>query len=743
MRIILPTLKLLVFLPLVLFIYPSSSQTVGDIDLNRLKRATVFIYQARDLGNELIITCVSSGTIVSYDGLIVTNANSIVQGTRCNGNTLIVALNVDLEEPPIPKYRAEILQVDTGLDIALLKINRELDGRIIADGALPPLPFVEIDDSSEVTIDQNITVIGYEGVDNQPVNITRGTITAFIAEPRGGNRSWFKTRATIPGAMSGGGAYNSRGQLIGIPITAPVTLSNSATSDASCKFIEDTNQDNTINNNDQCIPIGDFISTIRPSNFVQRLIRGASLGLNVNVLAVPEIRPNPIDPPKFSRLFFSPSVIDGLPSTIVGTLPANTNSLYLFFDYENMTPETVYEVRVTRDGIPETTFSLPPVRWSGGERGLWYVGSRDQPWANGVYEFTVLINGLSSGTQRITVGGSASITPSFSNIVFGLLDLQGNLLGNGYVLPSGSIASARFVYSNMRNDMNWTAIWYFNGGEVARSEDIWTFDENGSNVVNLRPQGGLFPGVYRLELYVNNALSATADFIVAGAQEGPLPTIFSNAHYTSANTPFEALNAPPISSFPNSPEVIYALFDWQQIAAGTLWTIRWLVDDQVFYEQTNPWITTESGENFLLSVSQPPDGTYTLQLWINNLQIIETEAVVGIGQLPIDRFAEAEGVLFNGLVQDSSTKQGIPNVSIILISEDFSVSDFIWNQDQVFAIAITDRNGVFQFDRPLAIETPYSLVIEADGYLPVTADGFELDAEVGNTLTSTIEMIND
>lgn len=716
------------------------SQSTSSFDLDRLKRATVFIYQARNFADRLNITCVTTGSIVSYDGLILTNAHSVVQGSRCNGNTLIIAITVDLDEPPIPKYRAELVQVDAGLDIALLRINRELDGRLIADGTLPPLPFVQVADSSEVLIDQNITIVGYPDTGNEPVDVARGTITAFIAEPRGGNQSWFKTRATIPGAMSGGGAYNSEGELIGIPTTVPVTLSDA---DISCKFIEDTNRDGLINTNDQCIPIGDFISTIRPSNFAQRLIRSASLNLDVDNLTTPEIRPSPIDPPSFSRLFFSPSVVDGLPSTVVGSLPANTNSLYLFFDYRNMTPQTVYEVRVTKDGVPDPTFSLPPVRWSGGENGLWYVGSRDQPWANGIYEFSLLINGLATGTQRITIGGGATPEPTFSNIVFGLLDLQGNLLGNGYVLPSGSIATARFVFANMADNLNWTTIWYFNDGEIARAEDVWSFGASGSNVVNLRPQGGLFPGKYRLELYINNALSATSDFIVAGAQEGPLPIIFTDLAYTSADSPFEALNTPAISSFPNLVDTLYVRFNWQQIAAGTLWTVRWLVDDQLFFEQTEPWITTESGSNFLLSLTNPPDGTYTLQLIVNNLQIIETTAIVGIGQLPIDRFSEAEGVTFSGKIIDTATQIGIPNVSIILVSEDFSVGDFVWDQEQVFAIATSDRNGDFQFDRPLSLETPYSVVIEARGYLPITADGFELDNEVGNTLDIVIEMVRD
>ena len=732
----------MLFFVIVTTVMSSMAQSASEFDINRIKRATVFIYQARNQGNNLIITCVSTGTIVSYDGLILTNAHSTVRDSICNGDIIIVAINVDLDEPPIPKYRADIAQVDEGLDLALLQITRELDGRLIAKGTLPTLPFVELGDSSEVTIDQNITVVGYTNIDNQPVDITRGTITAFISEPRGGDRSWFKTRSTIPGTMSGGGAYNAQGQLVGIPTTAPVALSSS---DASCKFIEDSNQDGFINNNDQCIPIGGFISSIRPSNFARSLIRGASLELNVDILTIPDVRPNPIDPPKFSRLFFSPSVVNGLPSTVVGSLPANTNSLYLFFDYENMTSETVYELRVTRDGVPDSGFSLPPVRWSGSQRGLWYIGSRDQPWANGVYEFNLLINGFAADSERVVIGGGAAVTPSFSNIVFGLLDLQGNILGNGYVLPTGSIASARFVYANMTDGMNWTSIWYFNGNEIigSRTSDTWSGGENGSTVVNLRPEGGLFPGIYRLELYINNALSATSDFIVAGAQEGPLPIIFTNAHFTIAQSPFEALNSPRVTSLPNSVDVLYALFDWQQIAPGTVWSVRWLVDGELFFESTEPWITTESGRGFLMSLNNPPDGTYRIELLVNDLQITEATATVGIGQLAIDRFAEAEGTPFSGIVIDAATQIGIPNITIILIREDFSISDFVWDQEQVFAIATTDRNGDFQFDRLLSLDTPYSLAIEASGYLPITVDGFELDAESLNPLIITIELVHD
>lgn len=703
----------------------AGAQGGADLDLDRIKRATVFIYQTKSLDSGLAITCVSSGTLISADGLIVTNAQGVVPGRQCDGDTLIVSLSVDLDEPPIPKFRAVVTNADAGLDIALLRISRELDGRLVAAETLPALPFVAIGDASQVSIDDNLVIVGFPNLGNESVSVARGTITAFVAEPVGRSRAWFKTRAEIPGTMAGGGAYNTAGQLIGIPTNAP--LANLGPG-SNCRFIADTNGDGLVNENDRCVPTGDFISTIRPLNLASSLIRAARLGLEVELISAPGAATPATDAPRVFRLFFAPSLLDRLPSTVVGSLPASTRSLFLFFDYDNMTPETVYELRVTRDGTPEAVFSLPPVRWSGADKGLWHIGGREQAWSNGAYEFNLLVNGTSAGSQKIVIGGGSDDAGYFSDIVFGVLDRSGSLVGNGSIVPLGSIASARFLYANMSDGLPWSAIWYFGGVEVARSSNSWADGNNGAKAISLAPAGGLLPGPYRLELYSDGSLSATSDFVVAGQPGSPLPSIFQNLRLAAASSATAARSTPPASSFPSGIPALYALFNWQSLAAGTDWTLRWLVDDQAFFQQTNPWLNAESGSDYTLALANPPDGKYTLQLLINDLQLAETEAIVGIGQLPIDRFAEAEGATLAGTVVDAATMSGIPSVTIVLISEDFAVSDFEWRREQVFDVATTDRNGDFQFGRALAPDAPYSIVIEADGYLPLAADEFSFGA---------------
>ncbi|MFN8563079.1 MAG: serine protease [Anaerolineae bacterium] len=279
---------------------PGAAQS---FDLERIEQATVFIMQASASSDRLTISCVGSGTIVSRDGLILTNAHNTVPNRNCPGDTLIIAMNVRLDEPPVPAYQAEIAQADAGLDLALLRITRQSDGRLV-DPATLALPYVELGDSDALELDTTITTVGYPDLGDSAVGVERGTVSGFTAEPSGGTKSWIKTSASIPGTMSGGGVYDQQGKLIGVPTTSPVI---GLSPDARCVTLQDTNGDGAMNSSDLCVPVGGFINSLRPSSFVRPLLR-ASLDLRLATLTASGGHSTAAGTPKFSRLFFSPSV---------------------------------------------------------------------------------------------------------------------------------------------------------------------------------------------------------------------------------------------------------------------------------------------------------------------------------------------------------------------------------------------------------------------------------------------------
>lgn len=497
------------------------------------------------------------------------------------------------------------------------------------------------------------------------------------------------------------------------------------------------------------MPTGGSINALRPSNFALPLLRGGSLELNVEKLTSSSSVGITTATPSISRLFFSPSVTSGLPTTVISRLPTGSDSLYLFFDYDNMTPETVYELRVTLNGNINPIFSLAPVRWSGGTRGLWHIGNSSQVWPDGIYEFTVFINGISgSSPVTIVVGGPPDNTPAFRNITFGLME-NNQMFGFGYLLATGQTVNAQFLYDNMQDGLPWAAQWYYDGRQIenARTETSWSSDtSNGTTTTALQIETGLPEGSYRLELYISGQLAALADFIIAGTRVDAFPRIFSEQRFVVAASPQAAFNANSITSFSDRVDTLYALFDWERIATGSLWQIRMSVDDVVFYDEIAPWSGMSSGQDFLVRLSGTqgvPDGRYRLELLINRVPLVSLEVEVGIGQLPIDLFTQPEGVLLRGQVLDAQTNLGVANITFILLGKEYSVEDYISRQDQVFAMATTDRNGRFQVNRPLQYDVPYSVILTAEGYLPLTADGFQVTNLTPNPFDMTIYLTSD
>ena len=86
------------------------------VELNEtiIKQATVLIMQTYQSGPESIISCVGSGTLVSADGLILTNAHIALPSATCRSDQIVIAVTVRLDEPPIPIYSASVVDSSTG-----------------------------------------------------------------------------------------------------------------------------------------------------------------------------------------------------------------------------------------------------------------------------------------------------------------------------------------------------------------------------------------------------------------------------------------------------------------------------------------------------------------------------------------------------------------------------------------------------------------------------------------------------
>lgn len=765
-----PTNKNLLFLLILLssmvLLLPTASAQDGDVpeplvvlNENNIKQATVMIMQVSDTTGSPVIQCVGSGTLVSADGLILTNAHLVLGNRDCVSDRLVIALTLRVDEPPVPNYVADIVEINPGFDLAVLQISRFLDGRSIDTNTLQ-LPFVELGDSNSIALDETLYYFGYPDIQDDPVDVVRGTVSGFTAEARVGSRAWIRTNAEVPGLFSGGGAYNLDGELVGVPTVLPGRVAGQV---VDCRQVYDTNGDGQIEESDRCIPIGGTIRAIRPMQLARGLVQAAALGIQPGPQLATYETPPAENNPVFDNLFMSTGVNEaGMPVNVVQSAPQGISSLYLFFDYRNMENGLIYELRTTINGRPSPTYSLPPVTWNGGASGLWYIGNASVPYSNGTYEFTLFIEGRQINSLAFTVGGGISSEPQFSDLVFGVVNSLDEMVGVNYVIPEGNIIRARWRFRNMQPGINVRYTWSLNGSPLAGGSGTITWEvetpEGTFEDLSIISESGFVSGRYRLRLEIEGPqglrLAALSDFVVAGAAGGindAEAQVFENFRFSQNQQGGVPLGV-VTDGFASGVESVYAFFDWRQISPGTPWTYRWLLDGDVLFEYSTQWPTAATGANFYLSLEgtpRLPDASYTLEIILNGIPIARgITAEVGLGQLPVETFASAGGIQMQGQIIDAETGKGIPGATFIVLEADFSIEDWVWDSSQVLGTTQADRNGFFVVPVLLprgTVEAPvlYSVLVRADGYYPVSTDGIPVTDATISPLVIEVELNRD
>jgi S1-C subfamily serine protease len=160
------------------------------------------------------IEATGTGTIITPDGLIVTNEHVIDGADR-----IAIALLNNINDPPDYQYEAEVIELDKDIDVALLAIHSDLDGHSVNTAALN-LPFIPSTlKADDVFRGDTVYIFGYPGIGDDYLVVTSGTIVSVENGSVNGQRIpiWYRTDAEIAPGNSGGLVVNGDGEFVGIP----------------------------------------------------------------------------------------------------------------------------------------------------------------------------------------------------------------------------------------------------------------------------------------------------------------------------------------------------------------------------------------------------------------------------------------------------------------------------------------------------------------------------------------------
>lgn len=261
----------------------------------------------REAGRSMLMPLpLGSGTLVSSDGLILTNAHvvdadgiaaqvddieSFIQEDDPAGEVVyqpnrLLVLGSDGVRPPEPAFLAEVVQIEPNLDLAVLRLVARPDGTNLPNGF--EVPFVPLGDSDALGLGDPLHIFGYPASGGDALTYTTGVVSGFNFDDDVDGPAWINTDAVISGGSSGGTAVDARGELVGIPTQG---------SRLDCRP-GDTDGDGDVTPEDiGCIPTGGSIGQLRPVNLAKPMLEAAEQRDATTIRTEPRPTPTPTPVP--------------------------------------------------------------------------------------------------------------------------------------------------------------------------------------------------------------------------------------------------------------------------------------------------------------------------------------------------------------------------------------------------------------------------------------------------------------
>ena len=370
---------------------PPIQDTRPTVTIDDLQAATVQILAKQMVSGRLRVVWTGSGTIVTPDGLILTNAhvaapsapglatlyNDVSLLFSDEADQLVIAINETDDRPPVETYIAEIVALDGPLDLAVLRITADINGNAI-NAANLNLPYIDLGDSNSVRLGDQVRVLGYPGAGGDTITFTRGNVSGFESQPLVGDRAWIKTDTAVSPGNSGGLGVDEHGLLIGVP-----------------SFVQEA--------------MGGAINRLRAINYARPMIEAAAAG---RPYASPYVIAGSGNQ-RLNLITWSNDFYEETECAVdrVQSFPSSASFVAAVFEYSGMTDgEQIVEVW----WLGEEILASFVTNWDEGERGsctVFYLHNYGDALPNGPYFLEIYVDAdlRLIGAAETAVGGTGSV----------------------------------------------------------------------------------------------------------------------------------------------------------------------------------------------------------------------------------------------------------------------------------------------------------------------------------------------
>ena len=206
-----------------------------------------------------------------------------------------------------------------------------------------------------------------------------------------------------------------------------------------------------------------------------------------------------------------------------------------------------------------------------------------------------------------------------------------------YPVGTGEVFAV-WEYSGMNQGDLVQRAWRYNGSNWLNREEVWNLAARGASgtVTDVsvfdKAIGGLTPGDYQLDLFVNGVWQSGGSFTILPRPTDGQPN-FSNLYF-AANP-----NAPAQTSFPAGIEQVYAIWNYSNMGVSDVVKRQWAWNGPVWLEREETWDYFHYGPDGVVTDVSIFDfdggglqsGSYTMAVYLNGVKQLEGAFTIGEG----------------------------------------------------------------------------------------------------------------